>query len=276
MVKQKVNTIVDYFIAPIFAAELDKVKHRVLTKDRDWIAVVDGEEGVGKSVLAQQIARYLDPDFTIDKIVFNSQDFLKIIKDPATKKGSCIVLDEAFNAANNRASLSEVNRSMIGVATEMRQKNLFVLFVIPSFFDLDKYFALWRCRALVHVFFDDKEDRHYIIFPKDFKKYLYLAGKKTYNYSKPKSPFPAFKFPNHYTVDEDNYREKKADAFKKRVVSFRAQQWLAQRNAYIKFILKNMGLNQTDVSKIPNQYGAPVISSMQISRIVKEMLELEE
>lgn len=260
-----------YFIPPILAQQLDKVQNRVLKKDRDFVAVVDGEEGVGKSVLAQQIAKYLDPDFSLDNIVFNSDDFLKIIKDPKTKKGTAIVLDEAFSAANNRASLTEVNRAMIGVATEMRQKNLFVLMLLPSFFDLDKYFALWRCRALFHVFFDHDENRHYVLFPKEEKKYLYLTGKKTYNYNKPRSPFPPMTFSNHYTVDEQEYRSKKQAAFQKRAVSFRAQQWMAQRNAYAKFIIQNMGINQEDVAKIPANYGAPVLSRQSIGLIAKEL-----
>jgi|TARA_R100001530_G_scaffold128403_2_gene98123 ABC-type dipeptide/oligopeptide/nickel transport system ATPase component len=259
------------WIAPIMRKELDKVKKRVLTKDRDWVAVVDGEEGVGKSVLAQQIAAYLDEDFNIDKVVFTSDDFLKVIKDPNTKKGSCIVLDEAFSAANSRSSLTEVNRSMIGVATEMRQKNLFILMVLPSFFDLDKYFALWRCRALLHVYFTPEEDRNYVIFPKEKKKYLYLQGKKTYNYNTPRSPFPPFTFPNKYMVDEADYREKKANAFKKRVISNQARKWMVQRNAYARYILSTLGLSQDDVAKIPANYGAPSLSRRQISNIVKEI-----
>lgn len=259
------------YIAPFMAEELDKVKKRVLKKDRDFVAVIDGEEGVGKSVLAQQIALYLDPEFNIDKIVFNSDDFLRLIKDPKTKKGSCIVLDEAFSAANNRASLTEVNRSMIGVATEMRQKNLFILMVLPSFFDLDKFFALWRCRVLIHVYFTPDEDRHYIIFPKDTKKMLYLTGKKTYSYTNPRSPYPPFDFPNYYTVDETAYREKKSNAFKKRTVSNQARTWLMQRNAYIKYILTTLGIAQEDIAKIPANYGVKTIGQRAISTIVREV-----
>ncbi len=261
----------EFFVAPIVQQQLGKVKKRVLTKDRDFVMVIDGEEGSGKSVLAQQIAKFLDPNFTLDKIVFNSDDFLKIIKDPKTKKGSCIVLDEAFAAANNRASLTEVNRSMIGVATEMRQKNLFIIFCIPSFFDLDKYFALWRCRALFHVYFTPTEERRYIMFPKDHKKYLYLTGKKTYSYKKPRSPYPPFAFPNHYTVDEEDYRFKKSTAFKKRTVSNQARKWMLQRNAFAKYILETLGIAQDDVAKIPANYGVSVLSQRQISNIVKEL-----
>ena len=261
----------DYWIAPIVAEQLDAVKKRVLDKDRDFVFVIDGEEGSGKSVLAMQLAKYLDPNFNLDKVVFNSDDFLKLIKDPKTKPGSCVLLDEAMAAANARGSLTEVNRSMQAVASEMRQKNLFIIFCIPSFFDLDKYFALWRCRALFHVYFTPDEDRRYVIFPKEHKKLLYLNGKKTYSYSKPYSPFPPFAFNNHYVVDEMEYRSKKANAFKKRTVSNQARKWLLQRNAYIKYVLATLGIAQDDVAKIPQNYGAPILSQRQISQVAKEI-----
>ncbi len=263
------------WIAPIVREQLDIVKKRVLTKDMDWVSIIDGEEGVGKSVLAQQLASYLDPDFNEDKIVFNSDTFIKLIKNPKTKKGSAIIMDETFSAANNRSSLTEVNRAMIGIATEMRQRNLFVFMCIPSFFDLDRYFALWRCKALFHVYFGEKDIRRYVIFPKEHKKLLYLQGKRFYNYRKPHSPFPPFTFSNTYMVNEQEYRKRKEIAFTKRTVSFRAQQWLKQRNAYAKFVIQSMGLNQEDVAKIPSNYGAPSLSRQSIGLIMKELEQID-
>jgi len=257
------------WVAPLVMEQLDKIKKRVLTKDRDWVLVIDGEEGAGKSVLAQQVGAYLDPNFSINNIVFNSDEFLKIIKDPKTAKGTCIVLDEAFSAANSRSSLTEVNRAMIGVATEMRQKNLFVILCIPSFFDLDKYFALWRCRALFHIYFSEEDDRRYVIFSKDEKKMLYLLGKKTYTYTKPRSSFPPFKFANYYTVDELDYRKKKAEAFKKRTVSNQARRWLLQRNAYIRYLLTSLGISSKDVAEVPVNYGVERVSQRHVQRVAQ-------
>lgn len=260
----------ELWVAPIVMKELDKVKKRVLTKDRDWVMVIDGEEGVGKSVLAQQLAKYLDPNFNINNITFNSDEFLKIIKDPKTKKGTAIILDEAFSSASSRSSLSEVNRAMIGVATEMRQKNLFIILCIPSFFDLDRYFALWRCRALFHVYFSQEEDRRYVIFSKEQKKMLYLLGKKTYSYNKPQSNFPPFKFANFYTIDEEDYRRKKSQAFTKRTVSNQARTWLLQRNSYIKFLLLNLGISSKDIANIPVADGVNKVSERHITRVSQD------
>lgn len=269
------NFVLNPYCDELIKSELTKIKNRVLNKDRDFVAVYDGEEGVGKSVLAQQHAKILDPNFTLDNIVFTSDAFITKIRDPKTRKGSCIVLDEAFNAANSRSSLTEVNRSMIALATEMRQRNLFVLLVLPSFFDLDRYFALWRCRALFHVYFtendDGEEERRYVAFDKTTKKLLYLSGKKTYNYTYPKSPFPPATFFNQYTVPEEEYRSKKAEAFKKRTVSNQARNWLLQRNVLIKYIIKTEGLNQIQINDIFKINNVQPLGQQAVSLILKEL-----
>jgi hypothetical protein len=261
---------------PIIRIELLKVRERVLNKDRDFVAAYDGEEGVGKSVLAQQHALILDPNFTIDNIVFTSDAFIKKIKDPKTKKGTCIVLDEAFSAANSRGALTEVNRSMIGLATEMRQKNLFILLVLPSFFDLDRYFALWRCRALFHLYFTPEEDRHYIVFNKESKKLLYLLGKKFYDYNKPKAPFPPAKFFNQYVVNEEEYRFKKSEAFRKRTVSGAAKRWLDQRNACVQTLVYKHNYDYQLLNNMFKEKKVSTISERAYRYIKQEERELNE
>jgi len=258
----------DYYISPPSEKELDRIKKAVINKDRDFVMVIDGEEGSGKSVLAQQVARRLDPKFCIDNICFNADQFIERLKK--APKYSCIVLDEAFSSANSRSALTEVNRSLIGVATEMRQRNLFVIIVIPSFFDLDKYFALWRCRALFHVYFNKDGGRgSYIIFPKSKKKYLYLTGKKFYDYSKPASPYPVCRFNNVYTVDELEYRKKKAEAFKKRVVSNLAKRWKLQRDALVRELYHNKKVRSAQFEKIFISWGAKPVSQREIQRLVQ-------
>jgi|TARA_R100000750_G_scaffold62739_2_gene57753 ABC-type dipeptide/oligopeptide/nickel transport system ATPase component len=257
-----------YWISPITKDQLKTIKIAVTKKDRDYVFVIDGEEGSGKSVLAQQLAKELDPNFNIDNICFNADQFISRLK--TAPKYSCIILDEAFSSANSRSALTEVNRSLIGIATEMRQRNLFVIIVIPSFFDLDKYFALWRCRSLFHTYFKKDGSRgSYIIFPKNKKKYLYLNGKKFYNYSKPSSPYPVCSFTNYYTVNEMEYRKKKSDAFQKRAVSNLARRWKLQRDALIKELYHNKRVGSSQFEKIFLNFGAKPVSQREIQRLVQ-------
>ncbi len=256
------------YIDPIMKEQLLLIKKAVIKKDRDYVMVIDGEEGCGKSVLAMQIASYLDPKFNLDSVVFNADQFMKAIR--TVRKHSCVLLDEAFNASNARASLSQVNRAMLGIATEMRQRNLFVIMVLPSFFDLDKYFALWRCRCLIHVYFRRDGSRgRYVLFPKTKKKYLYLNGKKTYNYSKPKSPYPPLVFNNTYMVNENEYREKKAKAFRTRVVSNMARKWKGQRDALVKELYHTWKVNSVDIGGKLEEWGAIPISQREVQRLVQ-------
>lgn len=257
------------FVDPIVVEQFKRIKIDVMKKDKDWVAVYDGEEGSGKSVLAMQHAMLLDPKFNLKNICFNADQFLDRLK--TAPKYSCILLDEAYNAANSRAALTEVNRAMIGVATEMRQRNLFVLIVLPTFFDLDKYFAIWRCRSLFHVYFDKKTgDRgRYVLFPKNAKKMLYLTGKKFYNYSKPRSPYPPCLFRNQYVVNEQEYRKKKADAFKKRVVSNLAKRWKQQRDALIKEMYHNLKIESIKIPELLLHWGAKPLSQREIQRVVQ-------
>lgn len=202
------------WVAPTIRTHLEKVKDRVINHDADFVIVLDGEEGSGKSVLAQQLASVLDPNFNIDKIAFNAEEFMNLVRNPERKAGDCIILDEAFAGLNARQSLSKINRAVVGLATEMRQLNLFCIIVLPSFFDLDRYFALWRCRALFHVYID-KEGRRgqYKVWKKKEKENLYLLGKKLYNYHAWRPKWRPFNFPKGYVVDEKEYRSRKIKAF---------------------------------------------------------------
>lgn len=220
----------------------------------------------GKSVLTFQLAKFLDPTFDLDDVCFNADQFVERIKK--VRKFKAVVLDEAFSSANSRGALTEVNKAMVALGTEMRQRNLFVFLVLPTFFDLDRYYALWRCRCLFHVYFDNNGDRgKYIIFPKVEKKYLYLNGKKDYNYSFPPSPYPVLRFNNYYTIDEALYRQKKADVFRKRVLSNQAKKWYDQRNALFKELYHNHSVSTSDLIKVTLNWGARPISMREIQRI---------
>jgi hypothetical protein len=188
---------------------LDQAKD-VIKKDWDLVFCIDGQEGAGKSLLAQQCAKYVDPSLCIERITFKPEEFKQAIVN--AEKFQAVVFDEAYSGLTARAAMSRINKSIVQMLAEIRQKNLFVFIVMPTFFDLDKYVALWRSRGLFHVYVDGNMKRGFFrYYNYDKKKELYVSGKKFYNYFKPPPNFYA-KFPNKYMVDEGSYRAKKLEA----------------------------------------------------------------
>lgn len=193
---------------------LDLAK-KVIKKDWDMLFVYDGNEGSGKSVKALQDAYYCDPTLTIDRVVFTPEEFKAAILN--ADKYTAVVYDEAYTGLSSRATMSLINRTIVTMLAEIRQKNLFVFIVLPCYFDLDKYVALWRSRALIHVRTGQEFQRGFFSFYNvTKKKELYVLGKKYYSYGRPKPNFYG-RFTGHYTVDEEEYRKKKKISLLKKV-----------------------------------------------------------
>lgn len=198
-------------------------RNAVLHQDIDCAILVDGAEGGGKSVEAQQVAAFLDIEHHIDietQMCFTPQQF----KDSVTslKKGKAIIWDEARRGVNRRRSTQDVNLEITDMLAECRQNNLFLVIVMPSFYDMDMNVAVWRSRALIHVWYDwnveEKEQPlvrgFFRFYNEEGKKRLYTNKLLRTQYSYPYIKDHCFDgtFTNHYVVDESSYREKKKAA----------------------------------------------------------------
>lgn len=209
MVKVFEGTKNEYYIDGYLKANLDIAK-KVVHSDWDMVFVTDGTEGGGKSVFTQTAAYYCDPTLTLDRIVFTPKQFKDAVKNAS--KFQAVIYDEAYGGLNARASMSRVNTAIVKMLTEIRRKNLFIFIVLPTFFDLDKYVAIWRSRALFHIYADEKWTRGmFAFYGKEEKKKLYLLGKKFYDYNKP-SPVFRGRFTNHFVVDKKAYDNKKVNS----------------------------------------------------------------
>jgi len=210
MAKAFEGTDHEYYIDGYLKDNWDMAK-KVIKDDWDMLFVYDGMEGSGKTVKAMQDAFYLDPDpKLLDRYAFSPGQFRKAIL--SAQPYQAVVYDEAHSGLNARAAMSMINRNLISMLTEIRQKNLFVFVILPTFFDLDKYVALWRSRALIHVYTSTNMQRGYFSFYNaSSKKMLYMKGKKLYKYGVQKPNFIG-RFTNHYPINELEYRKRKRDA----------------------------------------------------------------
>jgi len=163
---------------------------RIINQNWDCIFLIDGIEGSGKSIFAIFLAWVLSKGkLTIKNIAENSDDAinkLEILKDK-----SILVIDEGSLSFSSKEVMKKEQIKLIKILNVIRQKNMILIIVSPSFFDLNKYIAVHRSRFLLHVYTDKKMKRgRFCYFSTKQKRILYEIGKKNFNsYSRPRSKF---------------------------------------------------------------------------------------
>lgn len=202
---------------------LSRWRNAVLHQDIDCVIIVDGKEGAGKSVHALQIGYMLDVEHSIDintQVCYTPEEVKEAIT--TLKRGKAIVFDEARRGFNRRRSTEKVNIELTDLFAECRQNNLFLVVVMPSFYDMDMNIAVWRSRVLVHVSYTwdlDNEKQPLVrgnarFYNEIGKKNMYCNKRRRMMYQYPylKNECFDYTFPHHYVVDEAVYRAKKRAA----------------------------------------------------------------
>ena len=196
-----------FYIQPETERDLTRAKEQVMFKDWDRVYIIDGDEGSGKSLLGLQLAYFLDSKLNLDRITFSGKEFSKAIRE--AEKNQCIVFDEAFNGLDSSGAVTKMNKLIVKSLMECRQKNLFIIIILPTIFLLNKYVAIFRSKGLFHVFATKNGVRgYYKNYNKTMKKFLYIKGKKFYSYGYP-IPKKTYRFYGKYPLDEEEYRKKK-------------------------------------------------------------------
>lgn len=266
------KVINEYYIEDRLKRNLIKIKESLNQKDKDCVLVIDGREGSGKSTLAIQIGKFVDNSLDLSRVVFSPEDFREAIL--RAKKGQCIIYDEAFTGYSSRSSLSPVNRVLVSLAMQMRQKNLLVLIVLPTIFLLDKYMAMFRTKALIHVYESKGVRGYFKLYNTRKKKVLILRGQKMMSYHH-KGLYTNFngrfygKFVLGDELAEKKYREKKEKALKdseKSSMSSAQVKFREQRDLLIYLLRKNTKLRYREIENMLADYDLEM-SFQQISKI---------
>lgn len=128
---------------------LDSVREIITTKDYDWLHVIVGPEGIGKTSLGWSMCKHIDPDFNgHDDAVFSYKELVDAV-DGYT--GKAILIDEGAMVFYSRESMNSVNKKAIKLMTAIRTKNLFIVICIPNFWILDKYIREHRVKTVSRV-----------------------------------------------------------------------------------------------------------------------------
>lgn len=230
--------------------------NKIVNKDWDGFGLIVGYEGDGKSVFAQQVAYYLDANFNIDNIVFNIKQFKEATEN--APPNSCIVFDESDALAKNwqDTTLNE----LVAYAKRMRSKNLFVLFVTPTFFDMSWYFAAHRSRFMLHVYSKGLQRGFFRFFNKQRKFNLYNDGKKYKNmylnknkYHKPNFIGRFTKIPAGFCISEEEYNAKKDEATSEVLEANKEKNSTYAKQKYRRSVLKNF-IDFCDRNNIDHDY----------------------
>ena len=96
-----------FYVDDRLKRDLDKIKKSLETKDRDYVVVVDGYEGDGKSCFSNQLCAFMDSTFTEDRMCMTGKEFIDKV-DKSKRQSVCF--DEAYEDLSSRGALSIVNR----------------------------------------------------------------------------------------------------------------------------------------------------------------------
>ena len=120
---------------------------RMMEHNQNWLCLVVGGTGSGKSYLALKIAEELDSTFNASRVAFNAEEFMSILNDGQLQKGCFIIFDEAGVGMSAREWFSLSNKALNYVLQTFRFRNIGVIFTTP-----DMGFIDVNARKLFHTY----------------------------------------------------------------------------------------------------------------------------
>lgn len=188
-------------------------------KKWDNLIIIDGDERSGKTTLMKGMSYYYayktGCSFTLKNVFFDPEEMLDYAID---NRGEIIVWDEAAFGGLSSQWQNKIQKKLNSMLMATGKYGHFYVFIIPSFFRLNRYLALDRSIGLLHVYSPDMLTRGYFTcFSKRQKTWIYNNNKKSETYGKDYSFRGQFTKKNieNNILDEKKYEAKKDAAIKK-------------------------------------------------------------
>jgi len=138
---------------------LRRVWDRVNQDNEHFMACIVGREGSGKSYTAIKIADTVDPTFSVDRVIFDVKELLKVLRDGEHEAGNFYVLDEAGASMGVRTWQDRAQVLANQALQLIRSHNLGLIFTLPRMSELDSQ-AQGRLQAVLEI--TDKRPEEYV------------------------------------------------------------------------------------------------------------------
>jgi hypothetical protein len=272
------------FVDPALYENL-KIAAKNITKDLTYLGICSSstlEVGSGKSTFMTQIGEiYTDLvneyhgtklTFDMNNVVFRPKELIeRAFKLP---RYSFLLLDEWEDAHY----WSELGVTLRQFFRKCRQLNLFIVIIIPNFFQLGINYAVSRSLFFIDVRFEGEFERgYYRFYNYNSKKNLYLYGKKNQDYNVTKPDIQG-RFTGGYGVNEAEYRDAKYKDMidsEERVHDKKEAKELKKLITMCTILKKEYGLGGDNQSELFKSYGYE-ISPTRIKELLRENRDLSK
>jgi hypothetical protein len=128
-----------------------KYMNRMMANNKNFLAVVTGSTGSGKSYSCLRLAElwykyyFKKKEFPTENIVFTVEALVKRLNSGELKKGDLLIAEEIGIGANSKNFQSKTNKALQFILQSFRSLNIIVLFNVPNFSFFDK-----TARMLMH------------------------------------------------------------------------------------------------------------------------------
>ncbi len=216
------------YIDRTLSANLDILAKKI-KNDMHFLILITGHDGVGngKSTLMTHVGSYLtwkinqlhgtENTFTSRNMTFNGRQLER--RSFELPQFSVVGLDEGDDLTIH--GMKDLASNLKKYFRKCRQLNQILILILPSFFELPKFYALSRSTFLLDVQFKGEFERGFFEFySSQKKKLLYLKGKREWDYNCVNSDFHG-KFFSSYCFFPDlekNTQQYKEDKYQDMVV----------------------------------------------------------